>query len=143
MIIVPALPIHFQNLDLQDAQMFVNKYVQDEQYIKQLCETGYAWAGVIDDKTIFIAGVFEPHEHIGMVWALLGREANENMISVTRSISRWLENWDCDRLETAVANDFKQGHRWAEMLGFINETPNGMKNYGIDGKTYNLYARTK
>ena len=47
-------------------------------------------------------------------------------------------------LKQRAERDFKDRHRWANMLGFTNETPDrGMISYGIDGETYDLYARIK
>lgn len=46
------------------------------------------------------------------------------------------------RIQAMVAEDYGSSRRWLELLGFKNETPNGMKNYGADGSTYMLYAKT-
>ena len=143
MIIVPTIPSHFEGFEIQEEQMFINKYIQNSDYIKTLCDQGLSWSGIKEGKVIIMAGVIEPHEHIGMVWAMLSKGSEKHLVSITRSISRWLDGWDTKRLETAVRHDFKSGHKWADMLGFTNETPNGMKAYGIDGETYDLYARVK
>jgi hypothetical protein len=53
---------------------------------------------------------------------------------------------ECDaprRLEIAVRRDFAAGRRWALLLGFERETPAGMRGYGADGATYDLYARIR
>jgi hypothetical protein len=65
------------------------------------------------------------------------------MIGATRAVKAFMDqNNHIPRMETAVRRDFAEGHRWAQMLGFVNETLEiGMKNYGIDGATYDLYAR--
>lgn len=142
MISVPFLPIHLQGFDLQKEQSLFNKYLIDQYYIDTIGQYGEAWTGLVDGKVKVIAGVIQPHQHIGMVWALLSKDCNKHMIGATRAISRWLEDCKILRLETAIRREFPEGHRWAEMLGFTNETPEvGMKNFGLDGKTYDLYAR--
>jgi hypothetical protein len=43
------------------------------------------------------------------------------------------------RIETSVATDFEQGHRWAQMLGFKNEGT--MRCFTPQGMDCDLYAR--
>lgn len=143
MIIVPTIPAHFEGFVAQKEQMVTNKYIQDPSYVPMLCEAGLSWSGIVDGKVIAMAGVYEVHKHIGMVWAILGEGSEKHMLAMTRAIKNWLDNWDCARLETAVRVDFYEGHRWAKMLGFENETPKGMKKFGTDGETCCLYARVK
>lgn len=142
MIVVPFISTHLEGFDLQEDQIFMNKYMMDPDYIKQIGELSEAYSGIIDGKVYAVAGVFKPHDHLGMVWALLSKDANMYLTSITKRIKSWLDAETTPRLETAVRRDFEQGHRWAKMLGFVNETPEyGMKKYGIDGSTCDLYSR--
>ena len=102
-----------------------------------------AYTGIVDGKVIIIAGSLNVHDHIGMVWTLLSQGSERHLFSITKAIKEWLDRQKIPRLETTVRHDFKAGHKWAKMLGFINETPEGMERYGTDGKTYDLYARVR
>ena len=142
MIKVPFIEAHLEGFDIQKEQSLINKYMMDETYIKTISEHGDAWSGIVDGKAVIIAGVFQPHTHIGMVWAVLDKRCKDHMIGATRHISSWLDKCTVPRVETAVRRDFELGRKWAEMMGFRNETPEfGMKNFGLDGETYDLYAR--
>ena len=142
MIVVPFLPSHLEGFELQKEQSLMHKYLMDESYIDTIGLTGEAWTGLVDGNVKVIAGVFKAHEHIGVVWALIGKDGNKYMPSITKNVLKWLDKNNTPRLETAVRRDFNEGHRWAKIMGFENETPEkGMKNYGSDGETYDLYAR--
>lgn len=144
MIILPFINAHLLGFKPQREQMIINKYLQDETYIQTVAEHGIAWTGIDDGEVKLIAGIFQPHNHIGMAWAILSEGSQTSLFSMTKHIKSYLNSCDIPRIETAVRRDFKDGHRWANMLGFTNETPDrGMISYGIDGETYDLYARIK
>lgn len=143
MIIVPFIPCHLDNFDLQEEQVFMSEYIND-QYKEILVLGGPAFTGLIDGKPIVISGVLQADVHLGTAWLLLTKDARNHMLSVTRGVSNFLENTPIKRIQTAIRRDFKEGHRWAKILGFTNETPEmGMRGYGPDGQTHDLYARIK
>lgn len=143
MITVPFIPAHLDNFNLQKEQLFAAEYVNDE-FKDRLVFAGPAHTGIIDGRPYVIAGVIKTSAHTGSAWALLTEDSKEYMLSCTKAISAFLDSTDIKRIQTAVRRDFKQGHRWAKMLGFTNETPEmGMKGYGIHGETYDLYSRIK
>ena len=142
MIVVPFIEAHLIGFEIQEEQSLINKYVMDSNYIKTISEYGEAWTCVANGEAVAIAGTFQPHDHLGMVWAILDKKCKDHMVGATRAISNWLDNYNVPRMETAIRRDFKEGQRWVNMMGFTNETPEvGMKNYGLDGETYDLYAR--
>jgi len=141
--VVPLLESHLEELQPQEAQAFIGNFLANEDYRAQLCFMPHSYAGVLDGRVIGIAGVAMIYPHIGTAWAILSNDSQKNMLRLTRAIKGFLDSFDCKRIETHVKHDFTEGHRWAEMLGFKNETPDGMNNYGIDGETYDLYARCK
>jgi len=143
MIVVPFMPIHLEGFKAQDNKGLINKYLISEDYIETVASYGPVYTGCVDGKPMIFAGMIQPHDHIGMLWAILSDECREHMIGATRAVKAFMDqNNHIPRMETAVRRDFAEGHRWAQMLGFVNETPEiGMKNYGIDGATYDLYAR--
>jgi hypothetical protein len=145
MIVVPFMSLHLDGFKAQDDQGLVNKYMISKDYIETIAHYGPAFTGCVDGKPVIFAGMIQPHLHIGMLWAILSEDCKNHMIGATRAIKEFLDkNSDIPRMETAVKRGFKEGARWAEMLGFVNETPEtGMKNYSEDGQTYDLYARCR
>lgn len=143
MIVVPFIAAHLAGFKAQDNKGLVNKYMISEEYIQPIADYGPAYTGCIDGKPVIFAGMIQVHPHIGMAWAILSEDCKHHLVSATRAIDKFLDEHNhIPRIETAVKRDFTEGHRWAKMLGFVNETPDtGMKNFSLDGETYDLYAR--
>jgi hypothetical protein len=140
MIVVPFIPAHligFECIDEQkDTQSFFNK-----EYGDYLC-MGYAYSFLHDGAVIAMAGLLDQGGNRFIAWALMSQKTNKFMPIITRLIKGFLNKFNDKRIETIVLKDFVKGHRWATMLGFSNETPNGMANYYLD-KNYCLYSRVK
>jgi hypothetical protein len=94
------------------------------------------------ERCLGIAGLIDLGDHRAHAWALLGRDVGAFMLPITRRIRQMIAEFPARRFEMVVRADFEQGQRWAEMLGFENETPNGMRSYFVDGDGYQ-YARVK
>jgi hypothetical protein len=143
MIVVPFISAHLEGFKAQDDQGLVNRYMISQDYIETIAEYGPAYTGLVDGKAVIFAGMVCPHPHIGMLWAILSEDCRKHLLPATRRVLSFMEAYKhLPRLETAVKRDFKEGHRWAKMLGFVNETPEtGMRNFSEDGHTYDLYAR--
>lgn len=142
MFVVPFVPMHFEGFEVQEEQKLVNRYFMDEKYLDYITNYGEAWTAIVDNKVVGVGGGIDMYPHLTLVWAILGIDAKNYMFSVTKAIKKWLDKSKKPRMETAVRREFEAGHRWANMLGFSNETKeNGMLNFGVDGETYDLYAR--
>lgn len=142
MIVVPFIPVHLEGFVAQKEQGLVNKYMLSEDYIDVITNYGPAFTGLVSGVPVIVSGVLQVHPHIGMAWAILSEECRNHLLPATRAVASFLEGYKMSRIETAVKRDFAQGHRWAKMLGFENETPErGMRNFTEDGETYDLYAR--
>lgn len=106
-----------------------------------------AYTLFVDDIPIVSGGIFIVHDGVGEAWMFFARKASEFPILVMSKIKKYIkeimERNSLVRLQAAVLSNFKSGNRIAEVLGFINETPNGMKNYRKNRTSYNLYALTK
>lgn len=142
MSVVPFIPAHLDGFEPQDAQMSVMRLFDREDYVEQLALAGQTWTGIQDGKVMVIAGIVMIYEHIATAWAIFGKGSNRNMLRALRAMRLQLDECKAKRIETHILRDFKEGHRFANMLGFTNETPEtGMINFGLDGETYDLYAR--
>jgi hypothetical protein len=80
-----------------------------------------------------------------MVWAYTGDMRGREIwfCKITKAI---LEDTigvlGVNRVEAYVHADFTASRKWLRFLGFKNETPEGMKNWGPEGETFYLMART-
>lgn len=142
MIIVPFIPTHLSNIDLHESMGFMNEYLDNADYANLLV-SGIGYSGIVDGRTVLASGLLQTGTYKATAWALVGKDAGKYMLKATREIERQIRQSPYKRIETPVLRSFKEGHRWMKILGFENETPNGMKYWGEDGKTYDMYARYK
>lgn len=105
-------------------------------------QPGDQWTFFHGDRVVCIAGVIELMPGRAWCWALLSRQAGECMVALTRAVRTFVEEYGYRRMEMYVYADFEPGCRWAEMLGFVNETPTPMARFFPDGHAAYLYART-
>jgi hypothetical protein len=73
-------------------------------------------------------------------WALLSADSGPYMTAITRRAKSIFGRYTESRIETHVRTDFIIGQKWVKMLGFKNETPDGMKKWGEDGFDYFMYS---
>ena len=139
MIVVPFIPAHLENFEVHEWQKDIKEYFSRE--YADLLSMGHAYTGIIDKRVVAMAGVSQLAPTRWQAWALMSSDTKDCMLKITRQIKTFLDEFKGFRVETPVHHDFKQGHRWIKMLGFKNETPGGMKGYGLNGETYDLYAR--
>lgn len=105
---------------------------------------GDAWTALVDGRPIACAGTVEVWSGRAYAWALLAEDAGPYMLRVTSAIRSYLDAAPFARVEMAVAAGFAAGCRWAEMLGFVCETPDKpMHSYLPNGGDAWLYARVK
>jgi hypothetical protein len=140
MIIVPTIPSHLIGLSLTKWQIGVMDYLNDD--YAEILLSGESQTAIVNGQVIAIAGVLQLTFNRWQAWALMTEKSGKYMLQCTRAIDDFLDKFEGERIETPVRHDFKAGHRWAKMLGFKNETPNGMIKYD-NGETYDLYARVK
>lgn len=139
MYVVPLIPAHLKNFDLQEEQLFVSKYM-DENYMNAV-SLGIGYTGIVDGKPVACAGILPVNERICSAWALLSKDACHHLLGITRQIVSRLDGLGFARVETTVRHGFKEGHRWARMLGFTNETPSGMRGVYEKDDVVDLYAK--
>ena len=142
LLIVPLQEHHVRAIQPQEAQSGqpVEERVRDAM---GLAKTGSAWAVVGEEGVMCVAGVQAQWDGRGIAWCLLDRRAGGRMLTMTRTVMRYLDGLNYARLEMYVDASFQAGCRWAEMLGFKNETPNGMPRFLPNGNAAFMYGRTK
>lgn len=137
--IIKFLPLHLKYLEIQEAQSYMAGFMDTPDYL-DLLKMGDAYTVVNGHNIDACIGVFPMTATIGRGWAIMGKNSGRSLLAATREIKSFLSKTDYDRIETPVHEAFVNGHRWCQLLGFTNETPYGMKYYGFEGETYDLYA---
>ncbi len=139
--IVPFEPDHLTRLLLQPSQANMQAFMTDPEYAEQLRAAGPAYSLVVGDEVFACAGLIPQWENRAVAWALVASEAGRHFRAIHQAVLRTFELHPFRRIETAVLQDFEQGHRWVRMLGFEREGL--MRAYSPDGQDYDLYARVR
>lgn len=137
--IVAFKPDHLQRLLLQPSQAIMQPTLADPTYGPSLASAGPAYSAVHGDAVFACAGIIPQWEGRALAWALIASEAGPHMVAIHKAVRRALDIHPFRRVETAVASDFAQGHRWATMLGFERE--GRMRAYTPDGRDCDLYSK--
>ena len=141
MIVVPFEADHLSELLLQESQMMLQPMMKDVKYGLSLEKSGPAFSAVVDGEIIAALGILPQWTNRAIAWGLIGEKAPQHFLSLHKAVSRFLKLSEYRRIETSVASNFAEGHRWAQMLGFENEGT--MKAFAPDGSDCDLYARVK
>ena len=139
-LIIPYRAKHMEQIIAQESQQFLGKWIQPGQ--SKTLENEYTFTGIYEGRVLICAGLLPAWSNRAIGWAYLDIEARRHMTFITKSIMRFLEICPFDRVETAVDCDFKEGNRWARMLGFDLEA-SCMKKFRVDGGDCSLYARIR
>jgi len=104
-------------------------------------ESQHSWTVLHDGTPLLCGGLILqwPGRYTG--WAYLNQLTAAHMVYVTRRTRRWLASVK-GRIEITVRRDFPQGHRWAQLLGFVVENQPGiLEAYGPEGEDHVAYVR--
>lgn len=142
MMIVPFHPGHLARLNLQPKQGGALKGLSGEQS-EMMANCEIAWTAIDGEEVIACAGIMHLWEGRGHAWALLSGNIGRRMVLVHRAVKRAIEMSGYRRIEMDVDGDFPEAKNWARLLGFVDETPNGMPGYSPDGRLYHKFVRVK
>jgi hypothetical protein len=129
------------DLAIQSAQADMFHHMTREQM--RAFEPLESWTTRIDDRVLLVGGLVPLWTDRAMLWSYVSKEAGEHFILLTAGVRRFIEASTYKRIEMYVDMEFRQGHRWAKVLGFKNETPVGMKAFFPNGHDAALYSRTR
>lgn len=138
----------FDDFKVQSGQEYFDNFIGDEQYLKSLEELGTSKTMIIDGWIFMAFGVVSIAANRGQFWGLLSDTkiapitAQRKRVTVFRIIMQYLEDLNIPRIEAHVHANHYQGHKLLNMLGFVCETPNGMKKF-FGNETGHLYARVR
>lgn len=91
------------------------------------------------DRVVLCGGIAIKAVQRGDCWALLSEHAGAHMAWLHYAVKRFITMQRWQRLEATVEENFDQGCRWVELLGF--EFEGRMRSYGLNGETHMRYAR--
>jgi len=139
--IVPFEPDHLKRLLLQPSQAIMQPTMSKPEYAQSLHQAGPAYSLVDGDDVFACMGLVPQWDNRAIAWGLISAESGPHFIMIHKAVHRTMRLHYYRRIETAVACDFTQGHRWATMLGFERE--GRMRAYTPDGRDCDLYARVQ
>lgn len=138
--IVPFKVEHLQAIKLQAAQSDAITGLGDAESIYLECSE-FAFSALEGDRVIACAGIIKLWEGRGHAWALLSGDIGNRFVAIHRAVKRAIDVSGYRRVEMDVDGDHKEAIKWAHMLGFYNETPDGMKGYVADGRLIYKFVR--
>jgi hypothetical protein len=140
MMIVPFHPDHLAALKIQTKQSgALDGLTSDQADMMAGCDI--AWSAIDGEEVVACAGIMHMWEGRGHAWALLSGNIGRRMVIVHRAVMRAIKISGYRRIEMDVDGDFQEAKDWARLLGFVDETPNGMPGYSPDGRLYHKFAR--
>lgn len=96
----------------------------------------------IGSKIIACMGLLNLSPWRGEVWAVMGKDSGPNMVAITREAKNMVEEAfenGIHRLESIVDMDFKEGHKWMKLLGFL---PDGiLRGYNKNKSDVLMYSK--
>jgi hypothetical protein len=106
---------------------------------------GKAWTLMADGMIVGCGGMMMQDRGKGEAWVIATPLISKYRKSVYKVIRNMLgmmtKEYKLRRVEALCPCGYERGRRLLEHLGFVNETPDGMKQYGPGGETYYLYGR--
>ena len=138
--VVPFEPLHLELLELQQSQQLFRNFF-DRSYGPALQAAGPCYSVVDAGDVLLCAGLVKQWSNRAVAWSLISEHAGRQFVRIHKSVRRFLDSADFNRVEAYVDADFQQGHRWIEMLGFQRE--GYMRQFTPDGKDSILYSRVK
>lgn len=109
------------------------------------CHTGPAYVFEEDGRVLCAFGALFEWGPGGACEVWFNLIANRRTFEIARRIKRMIhrlaEQYQITRMQAIVRSDSEVNNRFMRFLGFVNETPNGMKNKLHDNGTAYLYAR--
>lgn len=141
MSIVPFKKEHFRAIEPQPAQRYVPATV-DESALDALERNGASFTCVVGGAPVMCFGWSAIYPTRAVIWGYLSKDAGRHMVRLTRIGRGLVRDLNFKRLEIEVDCEFREGHRWARLLGFKPEVPR-LEAYNAHGGDTTLYARIK
>jgi hypothetical protein len=117
------------------------KYLTVEN-IEAIEKNGECMTVLADGKPVVVGGIYKFWENRGEAWLIFGQSRRQDFFMIFRAVQKFLGSSPLKRIEMVIDYDFKNGHRWAKILGFKKEAEK-LKQYRPDGGDVSLYAMVR
>jgi hypothetical protein len=121
--------------------------IADKNYIdtmKQHEHDATALTVFYDGEIFCCGGVMLIWEGVAEIWTVISPLVHKHPLAFHKFMVEWMDiffrKYDLVRMQATVDAECTDHVRWIESLGFINETPNGMKKFHA-GRDFYLYAK--
>lgn len=141
MSVVPFRKEHFFAIQPQRAQSHVPASV-DESVLDALEKNGASFTCIVDGEPVMCFGWSPIYPTRAAIWGYLSKDAGRHMVRLTRIGRDLAHNLNFKRLEIEVDYGFREGYRWARLMGFKLEVPR-LEAYNAQGGATALYVRLK
>lgn len=132
---------HMKDLLDEETQSYFGREMKPEDF-KHLESAPFAFSVIHNGKILATMGIFVYWQGRGEAWAFAAKGMTENFVAVHKAAKNLLDSLPVKRIEGAVRCNFRQGHRWARMLGFKLEA-SCLHSYFPDGSDCTMYAYVK
>lgn len=140
--VVPYRPAHVLALRIQPAQASIAQYLTDD--VLDGMRGPHSFTFMDGDESLACVGVTKIWDNRAFLWSIISADIGpRRFLAASLHARRFLDVVPFRRIEAAVEMGFAEGHRWARLMGFKNETPQGMEAFLMDGTDCALYARVK
>lgn len=140
MIVRQFVPADLMLLALQPHQRALKSEVCTPAYGAELAKHGDSFTVYDGHDVIAIVGLIRQWEGCERAYAFLSQMGYANMRDLVDKIAAYLETSSTRRIEAAVQNNFRSGHKFVKRLGFKEEGL--MEKYWKDEDAM-LYARVR
>lgn len=118
---------------------YLKKHI-DVERIRQWETCGHSFtAKDHDGKVLAMGGIVPMWDNVGEAWAIFCGELKDKFLCVHNFAREFLKTAPFHRIQMTVVYDFKNGHRWARLLGFSKEADR-LAGYLPDGRDVSMYA---
>ena len=111
----------------------------------RLWEEGKAFTLMADGVIVGCGGVMMREQGKGEAWIIatpLISKYRKTVFKLIRNVlGEIINEYKLRRVEALCPGKYTEGQRLLKHLGFINETPDGMKQYGPGGETFYSFGR--
>ncbi len=115
--------------------------LRDPGYVRELAESGPAYAVRADGRVLALAGLADHGGGRALAWCYLADDVGRFMTGITRQARRYLDACAFRRVELISVAGWLPGERWALMLGFTFEGPS--PSWFPDGRTAYRWGRVR
>ena len=141
-----VVPFHTDQLyDIMNSGEEFGSLFDQQKFVEFTHTTSKQWTaytGYKDGKVIGVGGLVEIYPHLAEAWLVLKTDRDKSLGTTRNILKIWnkilLDRRNYERIQATVHQDFTDGIRFLDYLGFINEGL--MQKFGPDKSNFYRYA---